>query len=99
MNNDLRVRLLLAMQASLLGYISANIRAVSCGCSGRDITIKVVFDGAISDADLDAMEEVGSELASHFDYEKVSVQCVRLDAPAPLRDVMQELWAYSRREY
>ncbi|MET3230547.1 UNVERIFIED_ORG: hypothetical protein ABIC54_002741 [Burkholderia sp. 1263] len=98
MNKELRVRLLLAMQASLIGYVSSNIRGVSCGHSENDITIVVVFDGEISDDDREAMEEVGSEMASHFGHEKVKVQCVRVDAPAPFRNVMLEHWAYGRRE-
>jgi hypothetical protein len=98
MNNELRVRLLLALQASLLGYISSNMRAVSCGLTGKDITIKAVFDGEIADQDMDAMDEVGSELASHFEHELVDVQCVRVDAPQPFLANTLELLAYKRRE-
>ncbi|MCO4882545.1 hypothetical protein VOI32_38395 [Paraburkholderia caribensis] len=98
MNNDLRVRLLLALQSSLLGHITANIRAVTCSVSGNDITVGVVFDGEISEEDAETMEEVGSELASHFDRESVNVQCLRVDAPGPLRSKTLELWAYKRKE-
>jgi hypothetical protein len=98
MNRDFRIRLLLALQASLLGYVSANIRSVSCGVTGENILVKVVFDGAITDEDRDAMDEVGSELASHFDQELVDMQCVRTDAPKPLCDSTLELRAYQRRE-
>lgn len=98
MNNELRVRLLLALQASLLGYVSANMRVVSCGLTGNSITVKVVFDGEIGDHDVDAMDEVGSELASHFEHETVDVQCVRIDAPLPLSGNTLGLLAYKRRE-
>jgi hypothetical protein len=98
MNKDFRVRLLLALQTSLLGYVSANMRTVTCGFTGENITVRVVFDGAITDEDREAMDEVGSELASHFEHESVDMQCVRIDAPQPLRDSALELQAYQRRE-
>jgi hypothetical protein len=98
MNKDFRVRLLLALQTSLLGYVSANIRAVTCGIAGENVMVRVVFDGAITDEDRETMDEVGSELASHFAHELVDMQCVRIDAPQPLRDSALELCAYQRRE-
>jgi hypothetical protein len=90
--------LLLALQTSLLGNITANIRAVTCGVEGNDITIHVVFDGSISQDDKDTMEEVGSELASHFEHEIVDVQCIRVDAPNPFQERTLKLWAYKRKE-
>ena len=98
MNKDFRIRLLLALQASLLGYVSANIRSVSCGVAGENILVKVVFDGAITDEDREAMEEMGSELASHFEHGLVDIQCVQTDAPKPLCEGTLELRAYQRRE-
>lgn len=98
MNNEFRIRLLLALQTSLLGYIGANIRAVSCNVAGENITVQVVFDGPIVDEDKAAMDEVGSELASHFEREMVDMQCIRIDVPRPLRNCTLELLAYQRRE-
>nr|CUV13296.1 conserved protein of unknown function [Ralstonia solanacearum] len=59
MNGSLRVRLLLATQMALLGRISPNIRAISCGFFDGSIKAKAVFDGAILDSDREMMEEVG----------------------------------------
>ncbi|SDB88390.1 hypothetical protein [Paraburkholderia lycopersici] len=98
MDKEFRIRLLLALQASLLGYVSANIRAVSCGVAGENITVQVVFDGPIAEEDKAAMEEVGSELASHFARELVEMQCIRTDVPQPLRNSTLELLVYQRRE-
>ncbi|WP_269507236.1 hypothetical protein [Burkholderia sp. IMCC1007] len=98
MTNEFRIRLLLALQSSLLGYVSANIRAVSCAVEGEDITVQVVFDGPIADSDRDAMDEVGSELASHFEHELVDMHCIRIDVPQPFRDSSLELHAYQRKE-
>lgn len=98
MSKEFRIRLLLALQSSLLGYVSANIRAVSCGVEGEDITVQVVFDGPIADSDREAMDEVGSELASHFEHGLVDMQCIRIDVPQPFRDSSLELHVYQRKE-
>ncbi|WP_261542021.1 hypothetical protein [Burkholderia multivorans] len=98
MTHEFRIRLLLAMQSVLLGYVSANIRAVSCAVEGEDITVQVVFDGPIADSDRDAMNEVGSELASHFEHGLVDMQCIRIDVPQPFRDSSLELRVYQRKE-
>ncbi|MDN7739052.1 MULTISPECIES: hypothetical protein [Burkholderia] len=98
MINEFRIRLLLALQSALLGYVSANIRAVSCAAEGENITVQVVFDGPIADSDRDAMDEVGSELASHFEHGLVDMQCIRIDVPQPFRDSSLELHVYQRKE-
>ncbi|MHA6889563.1 hypothetical protein [Ralstonia pseudosolanacearum] len=98
MNSSLRVRLLLATQMALLGRIAPNIRSISCGFVDGDIKVKAVFDGAILDPDRDMMDEVGSELASHFEDENVDVECVIIDAPQGFRDDMLEWYVYLRRE-
>ncbi|WP_110855674.1 hypothetical protein [Paraburkholderia silvatlantica] len=98
MIKEFRIRLLLALQSSLLGYVSANVRAVSCAVAGENITVQVVFDGPIADDDREAMDEVGSELASHFEHELVDMRCIRIDAPKPFRDSSLELRVYQRKE-
>ncbi|MCA7925299.1 hypothetical protein LGM35_22635 [Burkholderia cenocepacia] len=89
---------MLALQSSLLGYVSANIRAVSCAIEGEDTTVQVVFDGPIADSDREAMDEVGSELASHFEHGLIDMQCIRIDVPQPFRDSSLELHVYQRKE-
>ncbi len=98
MNSSLRVRVLLATQAALLGRIAPNIRAISCGFVGGNIKAKAVFDGAIIDSDREMMDEVGSELASHFEDANVEVECVRIDAPKRFQDGMLGWCVYLRRE-
>ncbi|RKP43280.1 hypothetical protein [Trinickia fusca] len=98
MNKDFRVRLLLVLQTSLLGYIGANVRAVSCGVAGENIMVQVVFDGPIADEDKEAMDEAGSELASHFEHELIDMQYIRIDVPQSFRDNVLELCVYQRRE-
>ncbi|WP_197387904.1 hypothetical protein [Ralstonia pseudosolanacearum] len=98
MNGSLRVRLLLATQMALLGRVAANVRAISCGFFGGKIKAKAVFDGAILDSDREMMEDVGSELASHFDGANVEVECVRIDVPQRFRGEMLDWYVYLRKE-
>lgn len=44
------------------------------------------------------MDEVGSELASHFVHQLVDIQCVRVDVPTSLCDSALELRVYQRRK-
>lgn len=98
MNNTLRVRLLLGMQTALLGRVSSNIRAVSCGSVDGNIKVKAIFDGAVMEADRETMDEVGSEIASHFEGSNVEVECVRVDAPQQFRNEILDWCVYLRRE-
>jgi hypothetical protein len=98
MKTETRVQLLLSMQASLLDCVSWNIRGVTCGTSGKDITIKVFFDGPISEDDRDLMDEMATEVASNFKTELVNLKCIQVDAPHPYIDHGLELWAYRRKE-
>ncbi|MEN7530755.1 MULTISPECIES: hypothetical protein [unclassified Cupriavidus] len=95
---DITRRLLLAMQTALLGRISPNIRAISCEFEGGDVKMKAVFDGPISDVDREMMDEVGTEVASHFEEASVEAECVRLDAPQTYRDCMLAWYVYLRKE-
>ena len=96
--NSLRSRLLLSLQIALLGNVGGNIRAISCGVFANVIRVIVVFDGVISDSDREAMDEVGSEVASHFSEESIMVECVRMDAPQKIDDVVLDWYAYRRKE-
>lgn len=98
MNSSLRVRLLLATQMALLGRISPNIRAISCCFVDENIKAKAIFDGAILESDREMMDEVGSELASHFEDANVDVECLRIDSPKGFREEMLEWYVYLRRE-
>ena|ERR1700748_2933079 len=98
MNEEFRVRLLLALQVTLLGNIGKNIRAVSCDAIEENIRVRVIFDGKIANEDKEAIEDVGSELASHFEKELVDTQCIQIDAPQSFRNDCLALLVYQRRE-
>jgi hypothetical protein len=56
----------LAAQIALLGMITRNVRAVLCRLEDHTIRLRCVFDGMIEEADRERMEEVASEVISHF---------------------------------
>ncbi|GAB3628183.1 hypothetical protein PTE30175_05339 [Pandoraea terrae] len=98
MKEDLRIRLMLSLQVALLGAITPNIRAITCSINEKGIVILAIFDSVINDDDIDSMESVASEVASHFESLKVFVECKRLDAPVDFRPQALDLWVYRRKE-
>jgi hypothetical protein len=95
---DLRVRVLLTMQLALLGLIKPNVRAIACSWNTKHIFIHAIFDGEISDADRELMDELEAEVISHFPDVAVFVECVRLDMPERLMISSNEVCVYRRSE-
>jgi hypothetical protein len=98
MNKEIRTRILLSAQSALLGNITANVRCVSCDLDSGNIILRAVFDGEVTDVDIQSMEEVGSQMASHFDDGEVNVECVRIDAPNSFSRERLSLLVYQRKE-
>lgn len=94
----MRIRLLLSTQASLLGNVTPNMRAISCEYDGDEIAVMIIFDGPASENDQEAMEEIASELWSHFPGCEVRMLSARVDAPACFADVGKKWWVYQRKE-
>lgn len=63
---ELRNQVLLAMQVALLGMVVPAMRAVLVSWSESNITIRVIFDSAISDTDEETVSEIETEMMSHF---------------------------------
>lgn len=95
---ELRIRVLLSLQAALLNNISANIRGITCRWSTSEITIHCYFQGEISDDDRESMECVATEVIADFPEHKISIECKRLDLPEPLNPHTLSAWVYRRRE-
>jgi len=98
MDKEIRVRILLSAKSALLGNVTANVRCISCDLVGGGLLLRVIFDGEITDADVESMHEVGSQMASHFDDGEVNVECVRIDAPHSFAQERLSLLAYQRKE-
>ncbi|MDF0662866.1 MULTISPECIES: hypothetical protein [unclassified Rhizobium] len=95
---ELRVRVLLAVQQSLLGSVSPNLRAVTCSWSSSDIQVRAIFDLAVSEIDKENMGEVETEIMSRFPDQEVAVSCTRVDAPAIIGADQNEVFVFKRRE-
>ena len=97
-DKELRIRLLLGAQMALLGNISPNIRCVSLGISDDEIIMKAVFDGEISEADSESMDEVASQRISYFETEKITTYCIRIDYPDSFKGELLDFLVFQRKE-
>jgi hypothetical protein len=70
--DELRIRVLLAMQMSLLGQVVPNMRAVMVSWSEADVRIRVIFDSAVSASDAESVSEIETEMISHFPDQRVN---------------------------
>ncbi len=88
---------LIAMQRSLLGEVSAALRAVTVQVSDDRIHFDAYFDGPIAEEDVDGMACVDTELVAMLSEDiQVTHALHRLDAPAVLPK--SDTFAYLRRE-
>ncbi|BCL88956.1 hypothetical protein ACI2S3_06500 [Ralstonia nicotianae] len=97
-DKEIRIRLLLSAQNSLLGNVGRAVRCVCCDICEEGILLKFIFDGEVKDDDADAAEEAGTLMASHFDDADVKVQCVRVDAPSPFSREVAGYVVFQRKE-
>lgn len=96
---NFRATLLLSIQRALWGEITSNIRGITCSWDDSTITIRWLFDGEISDEDLESAEcNVTGEVNSDFPDHEVVAECKRLDMPEPLSPYVLSVWVYMRKE-
>jgi hypothetical protein len=92
-----RVSILLSVQRALWDEVGPALRGVTVGWDERSIRIVCYFDGPISEEDRESMSCVETEVIADFsEDERIRLECVRLDAPAPMP--MLGDWVYVRRE-
>ncbi|QPC91860.1 hypothetical protein [Mesorhizobium sp. INR15] len=97
--HEIRAKLLLSVQRALLGAVSPNLRAVTCGWHEVEIKLRFVFDGEIAEENFEDAGVVASEVAADFPAPwTVDEDIVRLDCPQDLRLTALTLWAYLRKE-
>lgn len=95
---ELRIRVLLTMQSVLLGAIGHNLRAVACRWDSNSIRVRSVFDGVISSIDRELMDDIETEVISHFPTAAVTIECIRVDAPNRISLEATEVYVYRRLE-
>lgn len=81
---ELRTRVLLTLQVALLSRVTSNMRSVLVSWSDWEVKVRVVFDEALSDDDIELTSEIESEVMSHLPDH--SVVCVA-EARSPLERV------------
>lgn len=95
---ELRSAVLLAMQSSLLGMITPNMRAITCSYDESDIIIKFVFDNTPDADENELCEDFLTEMLSHFDSHKISLQVISIPIPENIKGELLDNWIYMRRE-
>ena len=97
-SSDMRVLALLGMQRALLGCIGPAVRKIMCQWNDREVLARVVFDGAISDVDAEAMSEAETEMMADFPHHSVSFKLERCDCPGKITHSHGEHTVFSRLE-
>lgn len=99
MDADIRLNILVFAQRGLLFAAPPNLRAMTCGWSGTNISVRFVFDGPISEDDEESARIVGTEVISAFPSPwTLTEEIVRLDYPGDIRSHALPLWVYARKE-
>jgi len=93
-DTDLQITLRLSIQRALLGEVSPNLVAVSCGISGNTIRIATYFDGPVSREDRERIQSVGAEVIADFP-EGFLIQ-ETCQAVQDLEPEMLDFWAFKR---
>ncbi len=92
-------KLRLAAQIALLGMITRNVRAVLCRREDETIRIRCVLDGKIEEVDRERMEDVASEVISHFpEVNMINTSCESADASSANPVDEGWLWVFLRAE-
>ena len=97
-NIDLRMRVLLSIQGSMLGLITPNIRGITCKWNEAQIWLRAIFDGEISDDDEEHMSELLTELVSQLPAHNSDIELVRNDFPEAMGPFFLDEWVYRRYE-
>ncbi|TQV80810.1 hypothetical protein [Denitrobaculum tricleocarpae] len=96
--NDLRVSLLIVLQAGLLRMITPNIRGVTCAVNEQKIQLKFVYEGPYSEEDEEDCDDVATEVIAYFPDHQVDLQIVSMEISDPIDGQMLGDWAYLRKE-
>ena len=96
---ETRTKLLLSLQRALLGAVSPALREVSCGWQGKQINLRFVYDGEISESDIEAAHIVATEVIADFPADwDIEEDIVRQDAPTKLLQRQGAILAFRRQE-
>ena len=93
--------ILLSFQKALNGAITKNMRAIFVDWDDEQITIYFVFDGEISEDDIEEASCVETEFSCYLGdpsfKTRFSTECIRSDVPEPIPDFGKEC-VFKRKE-
>lgn len=97
MDNDAVIFAKASLQRALLGYVLDNVRAIVFSFGKGSLSIRFYIDGEILEANIESSSCVETEVMADYDSTcGVSVECLRVDYPAPIED--QGVWVFNRQE-
>ena len=96
--NYMKTELRIFAQCALLGAITPNIRKVYIGLIDKTIQLVFVFDGKISENDIDNASCVGTEIVANYNDLLINEQFISI--PPPKDYIMPEDYfcVYARKE-
>lgn len=97
-NTPLRTRVLLSVQRALLGEISRSVRYIGVAFDEKEIKLRWVFDGPISDEDTESASCVETEIIADMPDHHVVTETIQHDAPKPLAEVRLGDSVFTRHE-
>jgi hypothetical protein len=77
----MQANLILAVNRALWGEVSRSVRSVLAKYDEKNITIRFVIDGPISDDDRESAGDVAAEVIAEFPGYMIADECIQLDAP------------------
>lgn len=96
--NDLRISLLIVLQASLLRMITPNIRGITCKVDGQTIVLKFIYEGRYSDEEGEDCDDVATEVIAYFPDHRLDLQIISTDINESIEEQTLGDWAYLRKE-
>jgi hypothetical protein len=85
----------LSVQRALLGEITSNMVAVTCGIKGFRILVRAYYDELPTDSDVDRLSSIASQIIGDFSeaYE-IDEKAMAATTHQPIR--MLDFWAFIR---
>lgn len=92
----LRIRVLLAFQKALLGEVPSSLRAVTVSWDQSQIGGIFYYEGLVSEAERERVEEIETEIIAMFPEHQVRLNTVGVSSGSEVEPLME--WVFFRSE-
>jgi hypothetical protein len=83
-----------SVQRTLVGEVTPNLIAVTCGISEQRILIRAFFDGPVSESDRARFQAIGTEVTADFTDDYIAEEeCLSTNDKS---EEMLDFWAFRR---